>query len=63
MEDFKTGIENVRDALIFDEDELEFFNRILARLEGYEMAYKVILLENERLKDENRILQKENAQH
>jgi chaperonin cofactor prefoldin len=47
-DDLIDAIDIVRDALMTDEEE-EQFQRIIDRLEGYELAYEVILSENERL--------------
>lgn len=49
LEDLKPAIEKVRLALFIDDDELDLFNKIVDRLEGYEVAYDTLLKENERL--------------
>lgn len=51
MEDLQQAIETVRNALFIDE-ESEAFEKIIDRLEGYEIAYNVILQSNERLEKE-----------
>jgi predicted nuclease with TOPRIM domain len=55
MEDLKESIEMVRNALFIDE-ESEAFEKIIERLEGYEIAYNTILASNERLEKENKKL-------
>jgi hypothetical protein len=50
-DDLIDAIDIVRDALMTDEEE-EQFQRIIDRLEGYELAYEIVLSENERLTDE-----------
>jgi hypothetical protein len=49
--DLLYAIDIVRDALMTDEEE-EQFQRIIDRLDGYELAYSVILNENKRLQEE-----------
>jgi hypothetical protein len=49
--DLICAIDIVRDALMTDEEE-EQFQRIIDRLEGYELAYSVILAENKRQQEE-----------
>jgi hypothetical protein len=49
--DLLCAIDIVRDALMTDEEE-EQFQRIIDRLDGYELAYSVILNENKRLQEE-----------
>jgi hypothetical protein len=55
LEDLKESIEMVRKALFIDE-ESEAFEKIVERLEGYVIAYNVILASNERLEEENKQL-------
>lgn len=57
-DDLIGAIDIVRDALMTDEEE-EQFQRIIDRLEGYELAYEVILESNERLEKENEQLKTE----
>lgn len=49
----KPAIDKVRLALFIDDDDLEQFDKIVDRLEGYEVAYNTLLKENERLKEDN----------
>jgi len=51
MENLKYEIEKVRNAL-FIEEESDAFEKIIERLEGYEISYGVILNSNERLEKE-----------
>lgn len=57
MEDLKETIEHLRNELF--SDEIEHFEKVVDRLEGYELAYSVILKENDRLKKQVEKLQED----